>query len=416
MFGRAAMALALLPGLTGWALAAENRQTLQIIVSRAKQTLTVYDDGKMIATSKVSTGKVGHATPTGIFSILEKRKYHESNLYSNAPMPWMQRLTWSGIALHEGKVPNYPASHGCVRLPAEFAKSLFSLTDQGAHVIISDDEVKPVEVRHPLLFQPPADVQILSDVPLRPSTARKNGGAVELAMNNPDRSLLVPKPMPVAKSPEQSIPLRIMITRRGERELVKDVQSMLTDLGFDAGAVDGYAGAMTRSAIAGYKRWKGLPAKGPLISNEMLEALYRSADRQPGPVGQLYIRQGFKEVLSIPVGIHNPNVELGTHLFTVTALNPQTGAASWQVISLRNELSNAMRQRFGITSTEPRTASDAKNVLDRIDMSEQLRAQINAMLTEGSSMTITDDGISPETAPHGTDFITLTRSNQSGPI
>ncbi len=194
MFGRAALALAILPSLAGFSFAAEDGRTIQIIVSRAKQSLTVYDDGKIIATSKVSTGKPGHDTPTGIFSILEKRKYHESNIYSNAPMPWMQRLTWSGIALHEGKVPNYPASHGCVRLPSGFAKTLFSMTERGAHVIIADEDVAPVVVRHPFLFQPTTDVQILSDVPLRPS--KKTTGPVELAMNNPDRSLLVPKPEP----------------------------------------------------------------------------------------------------------------------------------------------------------------------------------------------------------------------------
>ena len=270
-------------------------------MSRSKQSLTVYDDGKIIATSKVSTGKPGHDTPTGIFSILEKRKYHESNIYSNAPMPWMQRLTWSGIALHEGKVPNYPASHGCVRLPSGFAKTLFSMTERGAHVIIADEDVAPVVVRHPFLFQPTTDVQILSDVPLRPS--KKTTGPVELAMNNPDRSLLVPKPESLVRTPEESQPLRILITRRGDRELVSDVQTMLTELGFDAGAPDGFAGEMTRSAIAGFKRWKNLPSKGTLLSNEMLAALYAAAGREPAPQGQLYIRQGFKEVLSTPVAI-----------------------------------------------------------------------------------------------------------------
>ena len=91
-------------------------------IEKAEQTLTVYDGDQVIATSKVSTGKAGHTTPSGVFSILEKRKYHESNLYSNAPMPWMQRITWSGVALHESNsVPNYPASHGCVpaRVPNE---------------------------------------------------------------------------------------------------------------------------------------------------------------------------------------------------------------------------------------------------------------------------------------------------------
>lgn len=408
MFGRAILALALLPGLSSLCLGAEDRNTLQIIVSRSSQTLAVYDGGKKIATSKVSTGKAGHDTPTGIFSILEKRKYHESNIYSNAPMPWMQRLTWSGIALHEGKVPNYPASHGCVRLPSDFAKSLFSMTDMGAHVIIADEDLVPVDVHHPLLFQPSPDVQLLSDVPLRPSTARKAGGAVELAMNNPDRSLLVPRPQPQAKRPEEAAPLRILISRRGEREMVADVQSMLTDLGFDAGTPDGYVGEMTRSAIAGFKRWKSLPAKGTLLSKEMIAALYLSSGREPAPVGQLYIRRGFQELLSAPVGIKNPEHELGTHLYTVTDLNSTTGQANWQVISLRNSLSDATRKRLGISDSSSLT-TPSEDVLDRIQIPEPLRAQISEMLTNGTSMTITDNGISPETARQGTDFITLTR-------
>lgn len=409
MFGRAALALAILPLLSGFTMAADSQQTLQIIVSRAKQTLTVYENGAIIAASKVSTGKAGHETPTGIFSILEKRKHHKSNIYSNAPMPWMQRLTWSGIALHEGKVPNYPASHGCVRLPSDFAKTLFNMTERGAHVIIADDDVVPVDVNHPLLFQPSKDMQLLSDVPLRPSTARKGGGAVELAMNNPDRSLLVPKPASTIKPHEQTTPLRILITRRGERELIKDVQTMLTDLGFDAGEPDGHIGPMTQAAVAGFKRWKELPAKGPLISTEMLQALYTSADSEPAPAGQLYVRQGFKEILSTPIGIRNPEVELGTYLYTVKHLDTATGKAEWQQVSLRNVLSDATKQRLGIQAHDAASIAVTQNVLDRIDIPKSLRADINAMLTDGSSITVTDNGIGPETTPQGTDFITLTR-------
>ncbi|WP_455854456.1 L,D-transpeptidase family protein [Ensifer canadensis] len=127
---------------------------LQIIVSKNQQSLVVYDGDAVIATSAVSTGKAGHSTPTGIFSILEKRRHHKSNIYSNAPMPVMQRLTWSGIALHgSNHVPAYPASHGCVRLPSKFAASLFKMTSRGVHVLITDRQVSPTEVSSAVLFQ-----------------------------------------------------------------------------------------------------------------------------------------------------------------------------------------------------------------------------------------------------------------------
>lgn len=172
------------------ALAADSR-SLQILVSKSDQSLALYENGEIIATSKVSTGKAGHETPSGIFSILEKRKYHESNIYSAAPMPFMQRLTWSGIALHEGKVPNYPASHGCVRLPSKFARSLFGDTRTGVHVIITDRPVSLRFVQHPALFSPRDDADdgklLLSDVELRPASFDAALGAVEVAVNEKPR-------------------------------------------------------------------------------------------------------------------------------------------------------------------------------------------------------------------------------------
>ena len=88
-----------------------------LVVSINKQRVTLYSNGKPVAVSPVSTGTATHPTPTGVFSIIQKNRHHRSNIYSNAPMPFMQRLTWSGVALHEGKLPGYPASHGCIRLP-----------------------------------------------------------------------------------------------------------------------------------------------------------------------------------------------------------------------------------------------------------------------------------------------------------
>lgn len=127
---------------------------LVIVVSLNRQTLTVYDDGKQIARSPISSGKSSNPTPTGVFSILEKKKRHFSNLYNSAPMPFMQRLTNSGIAFHAGDLPGYPASHGCIRLPYSFARNLFEITEVGARVIVSNDDLTPVQFNSPGLINP----------------------------------------------------------------------------------------------------------------------------------------------------------------------------------------------------------------------------------------------------------------------
>jgi len=120
-----------------------------IIVSLPGQRMYVYRNGVRIGVSTVSTGTKSHATPTGIFTILQKKVTHESNLYKGARMPHMQRLTWTGIALHAGHLPGYPASHGCVRLPAVFAAKLYSVTNNGTSVIVTDDKFAPGETAEP---------------------------------------------------------------------------------------------------------------------------------------------------------------------------------------------------------------------------------------------------------------------------
>jgi L,D-transpeptidase catalytic domain len=120
-----------------------------LIVSLPDQRVYVYRNGVRIAASTCSTGKLGHATPTGVFKILQKDKNHHSSTYNNAPMPYMNRLTWSGVALHAGNLPGYPASHGCVRLPKQFAERLFGVTKLGMTVVIADDKSQPEEVTHP---------------------------------------------------------------------------------------------------------------------------------------------------------------------------------------------------------------------------------------------------------------------------
>lgn len=120
-----------------------------IIVSLPEQLVHVYRNGVRIGASTCSTGKPGHSTPTGVFKILQKDKNHHSSTYNNAPMPNMNRLTWSGIALHAGQLPGYPASHGCVRLPKEFSALVFGVTRVGMTVVIADDASQPVSVTHP---------------------------------------------------------------------------------------------------------------------------------------------------------------------------------------------------------------------------------------------------------------------------
>lgn len=127
---------------------------ISIIVSIPAQRAYVYRGGRLVAVSTVSTGSRGNATPVGEFTILQKNKFHRSNLYSNAPMPYMQRLTWGGIALHGGHLPGYPASHGCIRLPTAFARELFELTEMGGTVSVIDTEViapAPRRLATPLL-------------------------------------------------------------------------------------------------------------------------------------------------------------------------------------------------------------------------------------------------------------------------
>src|SRR6202166_1938938 len=124
---------------------------LIIAISIEKQKLRIYDANGFFAETPISTGMKGHPTPTGVFSVIQKQKLHHSNIYSGAPMPYMQRITWSGIAIHAGVLPGYPASHGCIRMPAAFALKMYGWTTMGARVVITPDEMIPSSFSHPLL-------------------------------------------------------------------------------------------------------------------------------------------------------------------------------------------------------------------------------------------------------------------------
>lgn len=137
------------PGEFTWHPDRQPTGPVAVVVSLPEQLVHVYRNGIRIAVSTCSTGKPGHSTPTGVFVVLQKDKNHRSSTYNEAPMPNMNRLTWSGIALHAGNLPGYPASHGCVRLPLDFSAKLFDVTHLGTPVIIAGSHSDPWELTHP---------------------------------------------------------------------------------------------------------------------------------------------------------------------------------------------------------------------------------------------------------------------------
>jgi hypothetical protein len=156
-----------------------------IIVNVPDQVAYVYRNGIRIGTSTVSTGKAGHSTPTGVFTILEKQTMHHSNEYHSAPMPYMERLTWGGVCLHAGGLPGYPSSHGCVHLPLEFAKRLYTVTDRGTVVVIADATSAAADVLHPTILEPVNLPGSAGQPPLQPTAGQEYAWNPSLAPEGP---------------------------------------------------------------------------------------------------------------------------------------------------------------------------------------------------------------------------------------
>ncbi|WP_283194787.1 L,D-transpeptidase family protein [Rhizobium sp. AN80A] len=410
MFSRLVFGLGLLSAtaLVHPAFATDAR-ALQIFVSKSKQSMAVYDGADVIATSKISSGKAGHTTPSGIFSVIEKQTYHESNIYSGAPMPLMQRLTWSGIALHQSNsVPRYPASHGCVRMPDAFAKQLFKMTEMGVPVIITDGQLAPEPIDHPMLFRPqaPAPAPLLSDVELRPGIGEL---PVQVAMNEVAMPRLQVQPI---AAPANDQPVKILITRRSQRETIIDLQTYLAELGFAVGNADGYLGPATVQAIGEFKKQHPLASTQArsLVSDDLVRAVYTAAGKGEPPNGVIMVRQGFRPVFEAPVTIAEPELALGTHFFSASEVNLKDGTTEWLGVTLPNTLTSQTMKRLGISTMESSVISGTPilNALGRITIPDDTRQRIDAMLTPGSTLTISDTGVGPETG-QGTDFITLTR-------
>ena len=142
------------PGQFIWKGDAIPEGPILVVVSLPEQRAYVYRNGIRIGVSTASTGKSGHTTPTGVFTVLQKDRSHHSKTYNNAPMPYTERLTWDGVALHAGALPGYPSSHGCVHLPSEFARLLYEVSPMGMTVVIANEHSMPDEITHPAAIAP----------------------------------------------------------------------------------------------------------------------------------------------------------------------------------------------------------------------------------------------------------------------
>jgi len=187
------------PGQFIWDAAAAPAGPIVVLVSLPEQRASVYRNGVRIGITTVSTGRAGHATPTGVFTILNKDVNHRSKNYNNAPMPYSERLTWDGIALHAGGLPGVPSSHGCVHLPTRFAQLLFGATEVGITVVIASDASAPLEVSHPTFLQPVAAKSGADDVAPRLAPGEESrwqpekspDGPVSIVVSAADRRVIV---------------------------------------------------------------------------------------------------------------------------------------------------------------------------------------------------------------------------------
>ncbi|KAB2851334.1 MAG: L,D-transpeptidase [Hyphomicrobiaceae bacterium] len=343
---------------------------LQIVISIPHQRLTLYANGQKVDTAPVSTGQKGYPTPKGIFNIIQKARYHRSNIYSGAPMPFMQRITWSGVALHAGHLPGYPASHGCIRLPAAFAQHLFGVTKLGARVVVANDDVAPQDIQHPTL----AALKAKKSEPVKgtKSSLLKTSGTTTDA---PVEAVPVPVPAERTKvaenTPEQQIASNTPPEEKGQELVAPELKSDPITI---------------------------------FVSRKL---------------GRIYVRQGFTPLFDGPVTIKNPELPLGNHVFTALEPNAAGTEMRWNVITLpgetiekANEQSRRPKKKGERVEERPveapRVTVTAQEALERVDISPEVLEELSEFMRPGSSIIITDHGFGPETGK-STDFIVVTR-------
>lgn len=454
---------------------------LVIVVSIDRQKVTVYDSNGVFAESPVSTGMKGHSTPMGVFSVIQKHKFHHSNIYSGAPMPYMQRITWSGVAMHAGVLPGYPASHGCIRMPMAFAVKMWNWTRMGARVIVSPGQMSPQNFSHPLLAsvrvppQPAASLEPQTNVGDKADkgAAGITGAEAKPAETKPAETKPAETKLVETKtaSADSVLELRSSVghtvmsdattgnaAAREEATAPADKAEVTSETktaeASDRARPQSEDGAKAANAEAKPEAAKVEPAKtdtaevakrpeAPMTTAapapdarkdesraaEPAPAAKPDAPRRAGQIAvfisrkdsKLYVRQNFAPLFETPVTIAASDRPLGTHVFTAEADKSDSNALHWSVVSLPVSVRAAAREDDGRVSGRQRgvavipvaakpvkpmvTPNSPTEALDRITIPADTMAKINEILTSGSSIIVSDQGLNQGETGEGTDFI-----------
>jgi hypothetical protein len=437
---------------------------LQIFISLDQQKLHFYSDGSHVTDELVATGVPGHPTPLGVFSVISRDRYHHSNIYSGAPMPFMQRITWSGVAMHEGIGLGHPASHGCIRMPHDFAARLWTLRTLGMRVIIARGELKPVVFADAHLFvhkaMPPAAAAATPAAPAAPvapettQTAQtrdetKATDAVDPAP--PPAPAVAPEAVKTAQTADAvpAAPQAATTAQIGGEN--KDAVAPQPEAPATAGAAaipaepvkSAETGGTTKTTDAAGQaetdKLRGSVAAAPPPPDRPADAvpvpaakpagLVETGAATHGPIAifvsrkekRIYVRQNFTPLFDAPVTIGNPDQTLGTVVFTALDLLDDGATFRWNVVSLPGEAPRVKREterraeRHGGRAEEPvkpvgelpppQTPAD---VLARIEIPQDVIDRISELMVPGSSLVVSDQGLGEETG-EGTDFIVVTR-------
>jgi hypothetical protein len=371
---------------------------MQIFISINQQKLHLYADGTEVADTLVATGVPSLPTPTGIFSVIGKERFHRSNIYSGAPMPFMQRITWSGVALHEGENIGHPASHGCIRMPHDFAVKLFSVTKVGVRVIVARNELKPVPFADAHLFvhkamPAPAPAAAIPAAPEATRTAQagddnKKTDAVALpqsetpaaaapATPEPAKAVLISddtKATDAAEPAKPQSPTTAAAAPTGDGTKTTDAAEPPKPEALATAETKAAAPAPQLEGIA--KLVVAAPPPPPPAETDKLRgtvatpavALDHPTDAAPaakpttivetghaasqGPISifvsrkekKIYVRQNFTPLFYAPVTIDHPELALGTHVFTAMAYLDDGSTLRWNVVSMPGEPPKAKRE------------------------------------------------------------------------
>ena len=414
-------------------------EPIMAIVSLRSQMVTVYDAKGWIFRAPVSTGQKGRETPAGIFSIIQKQAEHYSNLYDDAYMPNMQRITWSGIALHGGPLPGYPASHGCIRMPYEFAAQLFDETPLGLRVIVAPADVEPIEITHPALFpSKPDDGALAAARTAAADEATRKADQARLAAGAAFReAALATAPVRAAEN----------LASRAREQLAAAEAALGSANSADAKVRAESAKAQAVARLSELQeQWTAAKAKlqpkldalaaarEAAVVAESAQAAAAEAVRQVAralePVSvlisrktqRLYVRQAFEPIFESPVTIRDADRPIGTHIFTAVERTNGETDMRWNVVSLESKRQHggALEPKSRARGSQGRDVEQltdpagAKNALDRIVIPQEALDHLGTIAPR-SSLIVTDEGLSSETGK-GTDFVVLLSGEPQGGI